>query len=1011
MTFLWYNPADDAQGARNATSAERPSGRPCATGTNPRKQKMKTAKKRLASFLSTLMAAGSLLAAFEHVAHDAVSLNGDWEMAYLPYACESVKPPAFAGVRVANAVPGYWEDMREAFREAGMTDNFRVNPWYERQVFPISGSAADTTLPDIYGCFFYRRHVKLGRTGPAVLHFGGVRNQVHVWINGRFVAFRAGFSTPFELPVPDGILKAGANEIVLAVSNNPNLGYGDHVSGLTTRSVFRSTGGVNGDLELRFLKSDIADVYVTTAGDLATFTVHVSGTDSYTYEIADGGRILASGAGRGDFTLPADGYDFWSPERPKRYELRLKTANGSYAQRFGLRRLVADGEKLRLNGLPVYLRGVTEHCYFAKTVHVPRDLDYYRMVTAKRKELGFNFVRFHTWVPPKEYLEAMDELGMLVHIESPNFVSEPEYAAIIAFARRHPSVVIYCTGNETRIDRLAETYLEDVAKLVHDGTDALFSPMSAMRGVEYLLIPGKDVIVGAPFPHNPERMRRLSRYCDLWTSYQLGLASYGSLNSGSSAALDAWGDAYCGKPRTSHEICIDGSYVDLSLENDYPPDSPILREGIFSGARAQLRAKGLLDRADAYFRNSCEWMRRIRKFTFEKVRAAGRVAGYDFLGDINTHWHTFGYSVGMMDEFYRLKPGETVKNVLRYNSAAVVLSDLGSDFNVRAGEKKSVKISISNYAGDAKDATLRVSLVAHGKELDARARRRRDAGNGAECAWDCEKHVGDVKNGEVVALGEFDVEVPTADKPAKYLLRASFSGGAVKAENEWEIYAFPSDGRASDFRLQASGHGTGGKDSSVRVVDDISIDGLLAAMARGERMLLLGAGPFKSLPTTFRIGMAGRCTGNLATVIKAGHPVFRDFPHDGYCGWQFRRLIEGGRAVQLEAGVPFNPIVDVASSVKNVIRQAALFEYRIGEGRLLVCSFNLSGTDPAAAWLKRRLLDYAASDAFEPELGLTPEEARSVMAAPLLTGESNSNVARNPNDPSSTVRAANLAQP
>jgi hypothetical protein len=304
-----------------------------------------------------------------------------------------------------------------------------------------------------------------------------------------------------------------------------------------------------------------------------------------------------------------------------------------------------------------------------------------------------------------------------------------------------------------------------------------------------------------------------------------------------------------------------------------------------------------------------------------------------------------------------------------------------------------------------------VSLVAHGKELYARARRRRDASNGAECAWDCEKHVGDVKNGEVVALGEFDVEVPAADKPAKYLLCASFSGGAVKAENEWEIYAFPSDGMASDFRLQASGHGTGEKDSSVRVADDISIDGLLAAMARGERMLLLGAGPFKSLPTTFRIGMAGRCTGNLATVIKAGHPVFRDFPHDGYCGWQFRRLIEGGRAVQLEAGVPFDPIVDVASSVKNVIRQAALFEYRIGEGRLLVCSFAFHEDDPAAGWLKDRLVEYAASDSFAPTHSLTADQLRAVVDAPLLTGESNSNLARNPNDPSSAVRAANLAQP
>ncbi len=965
--------------------------------------------KRLALLLAALLAAWNLLAAFEHVVYDAVSLNGDWEMAYIPYACESVKPPVFAGVIVANAVPGYWEDMRESFREAGMPDEFRVNPWYERQDFPISGRAGDITLPDIYGCFFYRRHVELGRTGPAVLHFEGVRNQVHVWINGQFVAFRAGFSIPFGLPVADGILKAGTNEIVLAVSNNPNLGYCDYVSGLMTRSVFRSTGGVNGDLEIRFLRNSLADVYVTTAQDLKSFTVHlglaqrrgVAEKEECSYEISSiGGAVLARGKAIGDFTLPTEGFDFWSPERPVRYTLRIKTPEGECSQKFGIRRLAADCGKLRLNGLPVYLRGVTEHCYFAKTVHVPRDLDYYRMVTLKRKELGFNFVRFHTWVPPEEYLEATDELGMLVHIESPNFVSEPEYAAIIAFARRHPSVVIYCTGNETRIDRIAETYLEDVAKLVHDGTDALFSPMSAMRGVEYQLVPGKDVIVDSPFPHNPERMRRLSRYCDIWTSYQLGLASYESLNSQSSTTLDAWGDVYCGKPRTSHEICIDGSYVDLSLEKEYPPGSPILETGIFSGVREQLMAKGLLDRADAYFRNSGEWMRRIRKFTFEKVRAADRVAGYDFLGDINTHWHTFGYSVGMMDEFYRLKPGETVENVLRYNSAAVLLSDLGSDFNVTAGETKRVAFSISNYAGDAKDATLRVSLVACGTIFNAESQRRREAENGFE-VWAWEGACSHVPCGKVTAVGECAVDIPAAERPAKYLLRASFSGGAVRAENEWEIYVFP---HSSTPPLLHS-------PTPSLIVADISVDDLLAAMARGERVVLFGAGPFKSLPTTFRIGMAGRCSGNLATVIKRDHPIFRDFPHDGYCGWQFRRLMEGGRAVQLEAGIPFDPIVDVASSDKYVIRQTAMFEYRIGEGRLLVCSFNFSGEDPAAIWLRRRILDYAASGAFEPELGLTPDEVRSVVAAPLLTGESNSNVARNPNDPSSAVRAADFAQP
>ena len=922
----------------------------------------------------------SAQAVFEHAIYDAVSLDGEWEMAYSPYEYETVTYPEFSGVRVTNAVPGYWEDLRESFLAAGMKDAFRLNPWYEKQTYPIFDYANDTTLPDIYGCFFYRRSVLLDRAGPSVLRFEGVRNQVHAWINGRFVKFRAGISTPFELAIPDGYLKKGKNEFVLAVCNNPNLGYCDHACGLTTRGLFRSTGGVNGHLALRFPKSDLADVYVTTAKDLKTFTVHVGGKERFSYVIADKERVLSKGETSGDFTLSTEGYSFWSPENPKRYELCLTTHSGTYVQNFGIRRLVTEGEKFQLNGHPVYLRGVTEHCYFPKTIHLPRDLGYYRMITAKRKELGFNFVRFHTFVPPVEYLEATDELGMLVHVESPNFVSEPEYAAIVAFARRHPSVVIYCTGNETRIDRLSEAYLEDVARLVHEGTDALFSPMSAMRGVEYALVPGKDVIAATPFPHNPERMGRLAKYCDMWTSYQRGLTSYGALNLGTPAELDAWGEAYCGKPRTSHEICIDGSYVDLSLERLYDANSPIIKSGIFAGIRKQLTEKGLIERADVYFKNSCEWMRRIRKFTFEKLRASDRTAGFDFLGDINTHWHTFGYSVGMMDEFYRLKPGESVENVLRYNSAAVLLADLGSDFNVTAGETRKVSFFISNYDVGIKAATLDVMLL--------------EAGSG-RCVWKCSHLCGKIPNGMLSPLADFDVIVPVSSEPKKYFLRA---GIGTFAQNEWEVYAFPS------IKKKAPPAG-------VRVVTDISEDGLMGSMARGERILLFGPGPFKSLPTTYRIGLAGRCSGNFATVVKNGHPALKGMPHEGFCGWQFRRLMENGAAVQLEAGVPFDPIIDIASAVKCVIRQAMLFEYRIGDGRLLVCSFNLAGKDSAAMWLKNRLIDYAASDEFHPDLSLTLEELHNVLSVPLITGAKDDNRARNPEDPSSAVRAGDLAQP
>lgn len=917
------------------------------------------------------------LALLPLMARGAVSLDGAWEMAYSPYDRESREYPVFTGVRIEKAVPGYWEDMVGDFRAAGLTNAFRINPSYKVQRPPFSGYAMDTTLPDIRGTFFYRRQLTLDRAADAVLAFEGVRNNLQVWINGAYVATHRGYSTPFELPVPADVLKAGANEIVLAVCNGPVLGTCDYVSGLTSRGLFASTGGVNGHVTFLFRDEQPPKVYVTTAADGKSFTVHAPGAARYV--IRDGTRVRAAGKMQDRLTLPASGYAPWSPERPQLYDLEVSADGRVTRQAFGIRRLTAKGEKLFLNGKPVYLRGVTEHCYFPQTVHLPRDRAYYRRITAKRKALGFNFVRFHTFVPPVEYLQATDELGMLVHIESPNFTSVAEYAEIIAFARTHPSVAIYCTGNETRIDRQAERYLADIAELVHTRTDALFSPMSAMRGVEYFLMEGLDPVVETPYAHNAERMARLAPFCDLFTSYANGMVSYMSLDAGSSAELDRRGDAFLGRPRLSHEICIDSSYADFSLEGLYPPDSPILKTGLFSGVREHLRARGLLDRADVYFRHSCEWMRRIRKHCFEKLRAADRIAGYDFLGDINTHWHTFGYSVGMMDEFYRLKPGETVENVLRYNGAAVLLADLGSDFNVTAGTVKRIAFSISNYAQDAAAAKLSVRLVA---AADGRT------------AWAQTADCGTVPCGTRSPLAAFAVAIPATARAEKYLLQASVAGLAA---NEWEIYAFPSVA-------------PGATPSGVRIVADIAKDDLLAAMARGERVLLLGAGPFKSLGTTFRIGMAGRTIGNYATVIK-DHPVFKGFPHEGYCAWQFRRLMEGGRAVQLEAGVPFDPVVDIASSVKFPIRQAMMFEYRVGPGRLLVSSFALGDNDPAAAVLRAALVDYAAGDWFEPPLALTPAQLAAVIDAPLLSGEQDTNRANNVNDPASLVRAYELAQP
>jgi len=194
--------------------------------------------------------------------------------------------------------------------------------------------------------------------------------------------------------------------------------------------------------------------------------------------------------------------------------------------------------------------------------------------------------------------------------------------------------------------------------------------------------------------------------------------------------------------------------------------------------------------------------------------------------------------------------------------------------------------------------------------------------------------------------------MPERESPTAVSLSLRLAGGVYALENSWRFWVFPESSAEPD-------------QESPLVCGDLD-DAAISALEGGAAVLLLGSDTFPSLPTSFQPACAGRTNGNLATVI-ADHPLMRSFPHDGFCDWQFRPLLEGGRAVLFDdVPAPFDPIIEVVSSFKRIHKQAALFEYRVGSGRLLVCTLNLSADDPAASWFRLRLVGYAQSRAFEP---------------------------------------------
>ena len=911
--------------------------------------------------------------------NNTISLNGTWKIDWLsetPYTSEkepTIHPDSDSATPCP--VPGYWEDMSDLFRTTALHTKIVWNPLYTLQRYPQAGYVPDMALPNPVGCFVYQRSLRLSSVPAAEtqLWIGGAQNAVSAWVNGVYLGRHEGYSAPFGFPVPAGTLKEGENRITLAVSNNRLAGYmGRPVSGMTSRLGNECTGGIYGDAELRFFPDGLRDLWVSTAKDRSAFTVHISGGEDLnrTVKIFDGEKCVRSAeipAGESGCVIPSEGMKFWSPDEPKLYTAEVSARSQSLRVRFGIRRLTVDGIRLYLNGEPYFFRGACEHCYFPMTVYPPRDKSYYRDTIRKQKELGFNSIRFHTWVPQEEYMEAADELGMVMEIETPNNTSFGEWKEIVRFCRKHASVNLYSTGNELRIDDDYVKHLEACAALVHEETDSLFSPMSAMRGIEYLFV--NDETVDKPFTYNPKRLEAVGRFCDLYNSYSLGLTSYSSA-SGSAKVLDERNSVY-EKPLLSHEIGIHGTYIDLSLEERYK-GTRVGDTELMSSVRRHLEDKGLLDRANLYYRNSSEWQRILRKHCFETVRRSETFAGYDFLGVIDTHGHTFGYCVGMMNEFHELKPGETVENVRRYNSDTVLLADLPDCVNLEEGAALEIPVSVSHYGKDIRKALLQIRISGGGKVLYRK-----------------ELRLGEIPRGKITKLYTVSFRVPKLEKPAELTLAAQLSGGDTDCENRWQLYAFPKTAAPSSRTL---------KSNNVTVLDGCGGDALLERLNAGENVVLFGTGPFAYSDVSWQIALAGRTTGHLATVI-ADHPVMEDFPHDGYCGRQFELMLNGSRSAVLEAdGLPHEPVIDIASSYKNARREAMMAEYRVGRGKLLVCTLNLREDDPGARWLKNRILSYAAGGQFSPERTLTETQFAALCRVSPVASAKNANEAMNMND-------------
>ena len=350
------------------------------------------------------------------------------------------------------------------------------------------------------GTCWFRRNIDVpakwqGRR--VLLHFEGVNNQAHIWINGQDAGRSVDPFLPHDLNVHHLLKYGDENSIAISVNNE------DPVSGVPTFFGWRSEGGILRSLDLRatdWLYIEHVALTAEPQQNTGRLDLEVIAVNEYDHNVVAQvqTRILdVNGATVKQFltdevTLRRGQRDDleatvclpdakpWSPDQPYLYRARvdLLLDGKSVEQRtipFGFRRVETKDAQILLNGQPIYLIGFNRH-EDSPLTGMATDLKTTRSDLLDMKRMGANFVRLCHYPHDPLEIDMCDEIGLLVMCEIPFYMANlmpgsrqcddpAQRELIFATARRqmetmirrdrnHPSVIFWSAGNECNEDVL-----------------------------------------------------------------------------------------------------------------------------------------------------------------------------------------------------------------------------------------------------------------------------------------------------------------------------------------------------------------------------------------------------------------------------------------------------------------------------------------------------------------------------------------------------------------------------
>jgi hypothetical protein len=314
------------------------------------------------------------------------------------------------------------------------------------------------------------------------LRFDAVYSIADVWLNGVYLGHHEGGFTPFELDATDAARLGGENTLAVLVTSDSEAdrlasasSYARHPLGGITRSVrllalpraHLTRLHVTTDLDDRYENADLRVMAeVSDAARDAALELRLVGAEGE--EVATPVRVGSFDAsGELDQTVRVPHPKLWDPEHPHLYRLEATLRRDGRAvqrteRRIGFREVEVRGHQVLLNGEPIKLKGVCRH-QLSDEHGRAQDPERARRDAVLMKEANINFVRTAHYPPEETFIEACDELGIMVQEEAPFCwvqsadASSPrtlplilsQTAEMVERDLSHPSVIFWDLANES----------------------------------------------------------------------------------------------------------------------------------------------------------------------------------------------------------------------------------------------------------------------------------------------------------------------------------------------------------------------------------------------------------------------------------------------------------------------------------------------------------------------------------------------------------------------------------